>query len=212
MLFQPAVEDRLRLLQQPHAARETCLLCGCQRQLLRGEVERRGHRDDDLLVIKSAIGEAVVPDAPQIFQDQSRGAHRRELLVRSDLFRAPGQDRRGVICCMMAQPGLGRAHHAAWQFRRSAAGKTADNPPLGPWHFTLQLLGKRILRQVEERGQHRDLDKRPRCFPLLDRQRLRRRIAVQRDIGERGIGGAEIDADREAGCAHGLKLRQATNA
>ena len=39
MLFQPAVEGRLRLLQQFHAARESCLLCGCQCQLLRGDVE-----------------------------------------------------------------------------------------------------------------------------------------------------------------------------
>ena len=96
---------------------------------------------------------------------------------------------------MMAQPGLGRAHHATWHFRRSTPGKTADNPCRGFWQVAAQLLGKRILRQVEERGQHRHLDKRLRRLALLDRQRLRRRIAVQRGIGERGIGGAEVDAD-----------------
>ncbi len=50
--FQPAVEGRLRLLQEPHAGRETGFRCGVQRQALRGGVERGRRRDGDLLRVE----------------------------------------------------------------------------------------------------------------------------------------------------------------
>ena len=68
VLFQPAIEGRLRLLQQPHAGGETGFLRGVQREALRGGVERGGHRDGDFLRIEreAGSGEAAVPGVPQM--------------------------------------------------------------------------------------------------------------------------------------------------
>jgi hypothetical protein len=62
------------------------------------------------------------------------------------------------------------------------------------------LRGKRVFRQVQERGQRRHLDQRGGGFPLLDGESSGGLIADQRNVGERGVGGAEINADGKAGC------------
>ena len=203
VLFQPAVEGRLRLLQQPHAAGEAGFLRGIQREPLRGGVERGRHRDGDFLRIERAAGsgEAAVPDAAQIIQDERGGADRRDLLRRRKILRSPGQDRRGPVGRVVAQPGLGRSHDPAGHFACPAAGEAAGDPSLGSRNPAAQVRGKRVLRQIEERGQRRRLDQRVRAFPLRDGEHLGLRIAAQRDIGERRVGRAEIDADGEAGHA-----------
>ena len=52
--FQPAIEDCLRLLEEPNAAGESGFLRRIQSEPLRGGVERGGNRDSDFLVIERA--------------------------------------------------------------------------------------------------------------------------------------------------------------
>ena len=54
--FEPAIEGRLRLLQEAHAGRETGFLRGVQREALRGGVERGRRRNGDLLRIEGEAG------------------------------------------------------------------------------------------------------------------------------------------------------------
>ena len=74
-LLQPAIECRLWLLEQPHAAGKTGFLRGIQGQPLRGRIERRGDRNGDVLLRERAAGtgETVVPGAAQIAEDQRGG-------------------------------------------------------------------------------------------------------------------------------------------
>ena len=106
--FQPAIEDCLRLLEQPHTAGESGFLRGIQSEPLRGGVERGGNRDSDFLVIERAtgLGEAAVPGAPQVVQDQRGGLDGRDLLRRRKILRSPRQDRRGPVGRVVTQPGF----------------------------------------------------------------------------------------------------------
>ena len=134
VLFQPAIEGRLRLLEQPHAAGETGFLRGIQSESLRGGVERGRNRDGDFLVIERATGsgEAAVPGAPQIVQDERGGLDGRDLLRRRKILRSPGQDRRGPVGRVVTQPGLCRPDDPAGRFACPAAGEAADNPSWVP--------------------------------------------------------------------------------
>ena len=131
--FQPAVERGLRLFQEPHADRETGFSCGVQREALRGGVERRRHCDGDLLPIEceAGSGETAVPGVPQGAQDQRGGADRRDLLRRLKIVRSPGQNWRGAVRRMVAQPRLRRPHNASGRFPRPAPGEAAGNPSPG---------------------------------------------------------------------------------
>ena len=64
--FEPGIEGRLRLLQQPHAGGESGFLRGVQREALSGGVERGGHRNGDLLRIerRSRTGRSGCPRRP----------------------------------------------------------------------------------------------------------------------------------------------------
>src|SRR5699024_1802314 len=83
--LQPAVERRLRLLQQSNALRKAGLPGGRERQALRDGVERRRNGYGDLLGIEEEIGTRVakpgVPGGPQKVEDQRRRAQRRDLAV-----------------------------------------------------------------------------------------------------------------------------------
>ena len=72
--LEPAVECRLRLLQEPHAARIAGFLRGVERQALRGGVERGGDRDGDVLLVEreAGRGEAPVPGALEVAQGRAR--------------------------------------------------------------------------------------------------------------------------------------------
>ena len=202
--FQPAIEGRLRLLQEPHAARETGFLRGVQREALRRGIERGGDRDGDVLRIERGArsGEASVPGAPQVAQDQRGGADGRDLLLRLKILRSPGQNRRGPVRRMVTQPRLRRPHDPPGRFARPAAGEAAGDPSLASRNRPGQFRGAPLLRQIEERGQRRRLGERGRAFPLRDGERLWPRIAAQRDVSERRVRRAEIDADGKPGCHH----------
>jgi hypothetical protein len=106
--FQPVIKDCLRLLEEPQAAGESGFLRRIQSEPLRGGVERGGNRDGDFLVIERAIrlGEAAVPGAPQVVQDQRGGSDGRDLLCRHKILRSPGQDRCGPVGRVVTQPGF----------------------------------------------------------------------------------------------------------
>ena len=123
-------------------------------------------------------GEAAVPGAAQIAQDQRGGTDGRDLLRRLKILRSPGQDRRRPVSRMMAQPRLCRPHDPPGRFARPAAGEAAGDPSLGSRNPAAQFRGAPVLRQIEERGQRRRLDQRVQAFPLRDGERLGPRIAA----------------------------------
>ena len=83
VLFQPAVEGCLRLLDQPDAIRKARLLSGGDCQPLCGRVERGWNGNGDLLIIEceAGSGESIVPGSAKGVEDECGGAHRRDLLL-----------------------------------------------------------------------------------------------------------------------------------
>ena len=202
--LEPAIESRLRLLQKPHAIGKARFLRSIQREALRGGVERSRDRNGDVLRIerKAGSGEAGVPGVPQMAQDQRGGADGRDLLRRLEIIRSPGQDRRGPVGRMVTQPRLRRPHDPSGRFARPAPGEAADDPSLGSRKPAGRFRGAPVLRQIEERGQRRRLGEGGRAFPLRDEERLGMRVADERNVGERRVRRAEIDADGKPGRHH----------
>ena len=74
MGLEPGVEGRLRLLEEGDSGKPGRVRGG-EGQLARDLVERRGHREDDLLR-RERLGKARVPGFPEMGQDACRGLHR----------------------------------------------------------------------------------------------------------------------------------------
>ena len=75
-------------------------------------------------------GEAAVPGAAQMRQDERGGADGRDLLRGRQILRAPGQDRRRAVGRMVAEPRFRRPHDASGRFARPAPREAADDPSL----------------------------------------------------------------------------------
>ena len=106
---EPGVERGLRLFEQRHVL-EAGALRGAQRQLARLRVERRGHRQQDVLLRqrqrRRRPARPRVERRGEVPQVRGRRVHRRDL--RHVLGRAPRQDRRGAVRAAVRQPRLRR--------------------------------------------------------------------------------------------------------
>ena len=198
---EPGVERGLRFLEECEVfeARRPRRLDG---QLARRRVERRGHRQDDVLLLEAEVGllagHARVPRLGEVPEVQSRRLERRDAAVL--LARAPGQDARPAIDARMAQPRLGRADEARLDLSALLAGVLAGG-----------VVALRCPRQFEAARRHlaraREIQEGRQQRPILDDARLddlgdgqddgalgfalgRRRI----DVGEGAVGRAQVDA------------------
>ena len=131
----------------------------------------------------AGLGEAAVPGAAQIVQDERGGTDRRDLLRRREILRSPGQDRRRPVGRVVTQPGLCRPHDPPGHFACPAAREAAGNPSRGSRNPAAQFRGQRLLRQIEEGGQRRRLDQRWPGLPIAGRREPR--AAHRRSAGRK---------------------------
>ncbi len=204
MALDPGIERRLRLFEQDHVA-VACLLGGRQGELARHGVEGGGHRHQHLLIGEGRVGHFEIPGVAKVLQIAARGFYGRELL--HALGGAPGENRAGAIDAGLREPTLRRRDEAARVFDAAFLRQAADQVA------RLRVPGKRqrafgeIQRagQVERRGQQRFLAQLAGVYQLRDRRQRhgRQRKSVSRRagirVGERAVGGAQVDADYVAG-------------
>jgi hypothetical protein len=122
-LLNPAVERRLRLLEQDHALAAG----GAGRfggQFAGGRVEGGGDGDDDLLLGEGRGRLRLVPGGAQMGEIAQRGVERRQ--AGHFRRRVVGQDRRTPVDAGVAEPALGARHQADRRRRAAAAGHFAD--------------------------------------------------------------------------------------
>ncbi|KGX04687.1 putative molecular chaperone HspA/DnaK domain protein [Burkholderia pseudomallei MSHR640] len=201
----PAVERRLRLLEQRHM-RVAGRLRGLGRQLARGRIERRGNRDGDVLPIERRVRMRVVPRLAQMGQIAHRRVERRH--ARDFRRRVARQDAGAAIDARMAQPALRARHEADRRARAAAARELADREvALGrPRQRELARRELARMRQIEKRRQQIRRVDCARRGELRDRQHAKARLlaVARREIHVRqpAVGGAQIDADRITRVAH----------
>jgi hypothetical protein len=199
--LEPAVERGLRLLQQRHGG-QAGLTRGFERELARRRVERRGHRERDVLLREGVARVRVIPRGPQVAQVARRRGDRRHTL--HALGGVRGQERRAAVHARVAQPALGALHQAQRragpQLAREGAHQGAGRRVPGQRQAAArQLSGE---REIQARRQERAPVHLPEGHGLRHaQQRLRggRRRLLEVDVRQRGVRGAEVDAHGEAG-------------
>ena len=148
-LLDPAVERRLRFLEQDHAL-AACRLGGFGSQFAGCRVEGCGNRDDDFLIHERSRRLRFVPGGAQVreiaqggFQRRQAG-HFRRCVVRQD--RCPPIDAR------VAKPALGAGHQADRRCRAAAARHFTDGIVLlgGPRQVQVAARQFACMRQVDE--------------------------------------------------------------
>ncbi len=173
-------------------------------ELLRGGVEGGRDGDGDLLVVEGGAlgGEAVVPGAAQVVQDQRGGVHRGDFCLARQVRGPPRQERRQPIGGVVAEPGFGGVDDAAGGFPGFGAGEAADDPLRGFGVAAEQLGGDGVFGEIEEGGEGWGFGQAGQAVPLRDREDFGPGLAGERREGERGVGGAEVDTDGKAGAGH----------
>ncbi len=123
VLVDPGVERRLRLFEQDRVRQPGALGRG-DAELARHLVERRRHRQDDLLLFQGRAGEALLPRLADVLQVARRRLDRRQL---GDVVgRRPGQDRRLAVDAAVTEPRLRRGHQPTRHAGALGAGELAD--------------------------------------------------------------------------------------
>jgi hypothetical protein len=198
----PRVERRLRLLEQHHRG-QAGLLRGQRRQLAGRLVERRRAGDDDVLLDEArARPERVVPGVADMAEDRRLGRDRRQP---RPVLAAPRQDRGLAVDAGVAQPRLGRGDHPLRVARPLGARQLADDGPVGGGRRPPRqrhLAGAEVVLagQVDERRQLPPRAALARGDELRDLEHAHAGIGRGRvDVGHRGVGRPEIDADQVTG-------------
>ena len=205
LLVEPRIKCGLRFFQESDRRRIAGHLRGHARELLCALVEGGGHGDDDALVDERGAcipRERVIPGCLQISEVRGAGLDRRQPELGCNFLRGEGQHLRLAIDAAMGQPRLRRMNHPPRQRRHLLAGERPDHVAGGlvgrfrAERVELALFDLGCGRVVEERRQQRARDDRAQRLELWNRQRLDTRPGLaQRDIRERAVGRAEIDAD-----------------
>ncbi len=206
VLLQPAVEGRLRFLEQPDCIGEAGVFGRGDGEALGRGVEGGGDGNGDLLVVElpASGGKATVPGAAQVVEYQCGSADRRDFLLAREFRGSPGQEGRQPVCGVVTQPGFRGMDDPFRGFAPLCPREAANDPVAGSLGSAAKLGGDGGFRQIEERGKRWGLGQGMRTFPLRNVQDFGLRFATQCDEGDGGVGSAEIDADGEAGLSHRL--------
>ena len=197
----PRVERGLRLLEQ-HDRRIAGLRGGLQRQLARGLVERRRHGDDHLLLGERRVGVRVVPRLADVAEHRAParrpatawGRRSRPTAGSRALRSTPGWHSHDFADAIIRD-----AMRAPWLRASSPTTDAAAGASGCPRQRGLVRREVDLAREVDERRQlaaRRDLARRDE---LRDLEHADARIGgAGVDVRDRGVGGAEVDADQEA--------------
>ena len=159
LLLQPAVERRLRLLEQTHVIGEAGLLGGGKRQPLCRRV--KGSRNGDCNVLgveretRALPCKAGVPCRAKMSKNERRCVNGRDFVLLRQRIRSPGQEWRRAVGGVMTEPGLRGFRDTPWCFAGLALGQTAYDPITRSGTTAPDLRGDRLLRQVKERWNRR---------------------------------------------------------
>ncbi len=200
----PVIEGRLRLFEQAQM-RQAGLSCGFERQRARTFVERRGNRQDHLLLFEWRFREAVPPGGANMREIAGAGGDRRDL---GDIvFGTPGQDRRHPVDRGVRQPALGAGDQATRnlgaKIERQAAGERRFAAVLSvPRQLQIAWAEFPGCRVEADRRQQRPRGNLAGSDQLLDLEQLDL-LFSRRRVGDDGVAGAEIDAD-DVRLLHGL--------
>ncbi len=209
---QPRIEGRLRLLQQGHVDQARGPR-GFDGQVAGRRVERRGDREQDLLLSQAIVrrfAELGIPGVAQVGQIGNAGLDGRHFLhVRRGV---PGQDGGLAIGPRMREPALGRPDHASGDLGPMVAGERADDVvglglPAEVDRARRELLLGREIEEGRQRGAFADLARRD---DLRDRQRMNGGNPAIHGlagigVGEGAVGGPKVDTYHIAG--HGCSWR-----
>jgi hypothetical protein len=172
---------------------------GLQGELAGGLVERRGHRDDHLLLREAPFGAVVViPGLGDVLEDERGRLHRREP---RPVLHPPGQDGGVAIDAGMTEPRLGRRDHPARLARALAAGELAHHAAAGgvPGQRGVARAEIVLAGQVDEGGELGAAVDGARRHELRHLERLHALLGGARvHVRHRGVGGAEVHPDDEA--------------
>ena len=181
----PGIEGRGGLFEQRQLF-EAGFARGHHGELAGLFVEGRGHGEDDVLLgERHALG--LVPLLAEFGDEARRDFDRREHAA--GLLRIPGQDLGGAVDVGIREPGFGRVHQAAWAPARPARARRRRRAGPLPGTGTTAACGAASTRPGgDELRRLEDVDG--------------RKVAVFRfalvDVGQGGVGGAEVDADFHA--------------
>ncbi len=216
----PRIKRRLWLLQQRYAFQPRRLrrLDG---QFARHRIERRRHRQDDVLafepMLNHILGDQKIPGIDEVLEIIDSRFERRNSSAltpvpsprrRGGSGSLPRQDRRLAIDAGMAQPRFRRRDQPGRHLRAEDASKLADA-------IIALARPRQIQRPRRLLARPRQIQKRRQQRPLLDdawRDHLRNLQVRERSlfaqagviIRQRGIGGPQVDADDEARCGHSV--------
>ena len=203
---QPVVERGLRFFEQPQRGQPREAR-GFDRQRARAVVERRGHGEDHVLLGQRRSGEMRVPRVAHVREVARARVDRRHLV--DAVGRAPRQDRRKAVDRRVRQPALRARDEPARHLRAERTRVAADHGrqraafaccfighrarlPRQPQRLGRQLAGRRVIAHRRQQRLRADLAGADELLDVEHADRIRSRF----DVGDDGVAGAEVDADR----------------
>ncbi len=182
----PRIERRGRLFEQREPL-QAGIARGHHGEFARLFVERRRDGEHDVLLGQRRAVVRLVPLLAELADEARRNFHRREHAP--GLLRIPRQDLGGAIHIGVGEPGFRRVHQARGHDRALLARVDADRLAV----FQEQERGQRAAR-LDAAGGHQ-----LRRLEDVDRREIAVSGLAFVDVGQRGVGGAEVDADFHAG-------------
>ena len=168
--FEPAVEGGLGFFEKADVFGESGFGGGVEREALGDGVERGGDGDGDFLGVEWGIGEAGVPCAAEVVEEEGGGADGRDFLVVRDFLGGPGEEGGGAVDGVVAEPRFGGMGDAAGRLAGAFAGEAAAEPALAG--RALELGGFGFGREVEEGWEGGGIGEAVERFPLGDGEYL----------------------------------------
>ena len=211
MALDPGVEGRLRLFEQRDVA-VAGLLGGFLRELARHRVEGGGHGDQHLLLGERRIRHLGVPGVAQVLQILRGGFHRREFL--HALGRASRAGARECDRRRHARARISRTRPGGRRFRRRASARAVRRRIRAA---RSRASASRACREIGRAGQIEERRQQGLFahFAGIHQLRDRRTVDVAERpgrsaggirIGQRGVGGAEVDSDDVARHAYSTSI------
>ena len=198
---QPRIERGLRLFQQDQFVRQPRQQRRLARQLARAGIERRRHRQHNVLLRDGGIGKGARPDGHQVLEIAPRGFDRRHL--RHLRRRVPRKNRLMTIDPAVREPRLGGGHRARWHIRRLSHGHRTDGVILPSFPGKIERTASRLLLgpQVQERRKHALRLNRPGSNKLRhQKQFYGRGLFAKACKCKDAVGRPEINPNRKLRC------------